>query len=46
MSIKRITKFYRFVYSKKQVQIFDLHTLEWNSKVIANSGWNNLVDNC
>ncbi|CDW80193.1 kelch motif family protein [Stylonychia lemnae] len=46
MPVKRITKFYRFVYSKKAVQTFDLNTLDWSNRIIENSGWNNLVDNC
>lgn len=46
MKIKRTTCFYRFVYSRKKVQTFDLYTLEWSSKNLAKKGWNNLVDNC
>lgn len=45
MPLKALTCFYRFVYAKKKVQIFDLNTLEWGSSKLS-GGHNFLVDHC
>ena len=45
--ISRIDRFFRFVYTKKKVQIFDLYRLDWTSKTISkHNGAHLLIDNC
>ena len=46
--VRKIDKFYRFVYAKKKVQIFDLYTLDWTSKQLSTMDGSHhlLIDNC